>query len=63
MAQNLINILPDNVAKILGATAGEPALRILRHYLDAKEQVLEISVSYHPGHRYAFNMTLGKGTR
>lgn len=55
--------LPDNVAKILGATAGEPALRILRHYLDAKEQVLEISVSYHPGHRYAFNMTLGKGTR
>lgn len=55
--------LPADIAKILGATAGEPALRILRHYLDAKEQVLEISVSYHPGRRYAFNMTLGKNSR
>lgn len=55
--------LPANIARILGATAGEPALRILRHYLDAKEQVLEISVSYHPGKRYAFNMTLGKSSR
>lgn len=54
--------LPKDIAKILGATAGEPALRILRHYLDAKEQVLEISVSYHPGKRYAFNMTLGKSS-
>ncbi len=54
--------LPADIAKILGATAGEPALRILRHYLDAKEQVLEISVSYHPGRRYAFNMTLGKNS-
>lgn len=55
--------LPADIAKILGATAGEPALRILRHYLDAKEQVLEISVSYHPGRRFAFNMTLGKNSR
>lgn len=54
--------LPANVAKILGATANEPALRILRHYLDDKGKVLEISVSYHPGKRYAFNMTLGKGS-
>lgn len=53
--------LPGDVAKLLGATAGEPALRILRHYLDNKGKVLEISVSYHPGRRYAFNMTLGKG--
>ena len=37
--------LPENVAGILGATLGEPALRILRHYLDAKEEALEISVS------------------
>mgnify|MGYP001072731477 CR=1 FL=1 len=37
--------LPENVAGILGATPGEPALRILRHYLDAKEEALEISVS------------------
>lgn len=53
--------LPADVAKLLGATEGEPALRILRHYLDKKDKVLEISVSYHPGRRYAFNMTLGKG--
>ena len=54
--------LPANVAKFLGATANEHALRILRHYLDDKGKVLEISVSYHPGKRYAFNMTLGKGS-
>ena len=53
--------LPEDVAKLLGATAGEPSLRILRHYLDDKGKVLEISVSYHPGQRYAFNMTLVKG--
>lgn len=52
--------LPADTAKLLGATAGEPALRILRHYLDAKGRALEISVSYHPGRRYAFNMTLGR---
>ncbi len=52
--------LPENVAKLLGAVPGEPALRILRHYLDAKGEALEISVTYHPGRRYAFNMTLGR---
>ena len=50
--------LPENAAKPLGAAPGEPALRILRHYLDAKNRTLEISVSYHPGRRYAFNMTV-----
>ena len=55
--------LPETAAKKLGATAGAPALRILRHYLDRKGRVLEISVSYHPGQRYAFNMTLERTQR
>ena len=55
--------LPESAAKKLGSPVGEPALRILRHYLDDKGRVLEISVSYHPGARYAFNMTLERTHR
>lgn len=55
--------LPEVAAKKLGAVVGEPALRILRHYLDAKNRILEISVSYHPGRRYAINMTLTDTSR
>lgn len=55
--------LPEEPAKKLSATTGEPALRILRHYLDVKDRVLEISVSYHPGSRYAFNMTLTESSK
>ena len=55
--------LPEVAAKKLGAAVGEPSLRILRHYLDAKNRILEISVSYHPGRRYAFNMTFTDSLR
>lgn len=44
----------------LGAEAGSPALRITRHYLDAADQVFEISVSLHPADRFKFSMDLNR---
>ncbi len=35
---------------------GSPVLRILRCYFDPKGQIFEISVSYHPGDRFAYAM-------
>lgn len=35
---------------------GAPVLRILRCYFDPKRQMFEISVSYHPGDRFAYAM-------
>ena len=50
--------LPAEPAEALHAKEGEPALRILRRYFDPKGKVILITVSYHPGERYAFNLTI-----
>ena len=43
-------------AAALGIKPRSPALRILRCYLDAQARILEISVSLHPGDRFAYAM-------
>lgn len=43
-------------AAALGIKPRSPALRILRCYLDASARILEISVSVHPGDRFAYAM-------
>ena len=45
-----------DVAGELGIDEGTPALRILRCYLDPKGTLFEISVSHHPGDRFAYSM-------
>jgi GntR family transcriptional regulator len=40
----------------LGIRPRDPALRILRCYLDANARVVEVSVSVHPGDRFAYAM-------
>jgi GntR family transcriptional regulator len=47
---------PADVADALGIKRGTAALRIMRCYLDAKGQLFEISVSHHPGDRFAYSM-------
>ncbi|RJF91505.1 GntR family transcriptional regulator [Sphingomonas cavernae] len=44
------------VAAELGIPRRSPCLRILRCYLDANGNILEISASYHPGSRFAYTM-------
>lgn len=47
---------PAEVAAVLGMARRAPALRILRCYHDPKGEVFEISVSHHPGDRFAYSM-------
>jgi len=46
---------PD-VAAALGVPRRSPCLRIMRCYLDARGRIFEISVSHHPGDRFAYAM-------
>lgn len=46
----------DDIAKALDVEPGSPVLQILRCYIDRKGQVFEISVSHHPGDRFAYAM-------
>lgn len=44
------------VARALGLKRGTAVLRITRCYLDARGRLFEISVSHHPGDRFAYSM-------
>lgn len=46
----------DAMASLLEVEPGSPVLRILRCYIDGEGQVFEISVSHHPGDRFAYAM-------
>jgi DNA-binding GntR family transcriptional regulator len=47
---------PTEVAAALGIKRGAAVLRIMRCYLDPKGHLFEISVSHHPGDRFAYSM-------
>ena len=49
-------IASADIARQLGIKRGAAVLRIVRCYRDAKGQVFEISVSHHPGDRFAYSM-------
>lgn len=49
-------VAPVDVATTLGMSRRAPALRILRCYYSPDEQLFEISVSHHPGDRFAYAM-------
>ena len=44
------------IARALGLKRGAAVLRITRCYLDSKGRLFEISVSHHPGERFAYSM-------
>jgi GntR family transcriptional regulator len=47
---------PTEIANALGIKRGAAVLRIMRCYHDPKGQLFEISVSHHPGDRFAYSM-------
>lgn len=47
---------PTEVAQDLGIKRRSAVLRIMRCYFDTKGQLFEISVSHHPGDRFAYSM-------
>lgn len=46
------------IASELGVPRRTPCLRILRFYLDADDRIMEISVSHHPGDKFAYTMRI-----
>lgn len=44
----------------LGARPGDPALRIVRRYLDSQGRVLELAENVHPADRFSYRMQLRK---
>lgn len=59
IAQDIQAIAADAAtAEGLEIDLGEPVLRIIRCYLDQKGSVYEISVSHHPGDRFAYSMQI-----
>lgn len=57
ITQDIQAIAADKaIAAELGIGKGDPVLRILRCYLDPKGAIFEISVSHHPGSRFAYAM-------
>ena len=55
-------LLSKDQAKKLKATEGEPALRIIRSYMDTANEVFEITVTTHPADRYTFVTKLRRDT-
>ena len=61
--QEIIPILLTNgQAKKLNAVEGEPALKIIRSYLDTANEVFEITITTHPADRYTFVTKLRRDT-
>lgn len=52
--------LPKPMATELKAEAGAAALKVIRRYLDASDEIFEISVSMHPADRFTFAMELSR---
>jgi DNA-binding GntR family transcriptional regulator len=57
VTQDIQAIAADaRVASELEVEEGSPVLRILRCYFDPRGRIFEISVSHHPGDRFAYAM-------
>lgn len=50
--------MPEDAATVLGVAPGSPSMRVVRRYHDARGNIIEISVSEHPGPRYGFAQRL-----
>jgi DNA-binding GntR family transcriptional regulator len=55
-------LLPDAVAAKLEATAGEPGLKITRHYRDEQGKLVVVSETIHPDDRFTLVMQMKRET-
>jgi len=63
VTQDIQAIAADkDIAEALEVAEGSPVLQILRCYIDRKGQLFEISVSHHPGDRFAYSMHIDIGS-
>lgn len=50
--------LPAVMAKPLGAEAGQPALQLIRLFMDARNRVVTVGINTHPAERYTYNIEI-----
>lgn len=50
--------MPADAAALLGVEPESPSMLVVRRYLDERGRVLLVSMSHHPGDRYAFSQRL-----
>lgn len=55
-------LIPEGLAAILNANAGDPALSILRRYADPNGWVFLVTVGLHPASRFSYRMHLERPT-
>jgi GntR family transcriptional regulator len=51
-------LLDEELAKLLEAEAGAPALKFTRRYFVTGRRMVELSVSVHPADRFTYRMTI-----
>ena len=51
-------VLKSRAAKLLHARVGAPALQITRHYLDAQDRPVTVSIGQYPSERFTYTTTL-----
>lgn len=51
-------LVPASLAGPLQAPVGSPALKIVRRYIDADGELMDVSVTLHPAERYTLSMRL-----
>lgn len=49
--------MPERLAQLLGVPTGSAALVVERLYINHRDQVVELAISTHPGHRYQHQQT------
>lgn len=55
-------LMPAELVNDLQVEVGSPALKVTRHYLDAADEVLEMSISIHPASRFTFSMEMTRSS-
>ena len=50
--------MPRAAAKALGVSVTTWAVRVVRRYMDAAGQTIQVSINYHPGDRFSYTMHL-----
>jgi DNA-binding GntR family transcriptional regulator len=53
--------IPRAAANALGVSVKMWAVRVVRRYIDARGQTIQVSVNYHPGDRFSYTMHLRRG--
>jgi len=54
--------MPEDVAPLIDAEAGEPSLRVQRLYVDDQETPVELAVSYYNPRRYSHHLKMRRRT-